>query len=94
MLKRCGDTISKPLELIFKQALITGTYTSDWKKGNIVPVHKKCDKQNIKITTQHLYYRYAAKFLKGFDLTICLAFSLKITLLHKSNPVLNLVTLV
>ena len=48
MLKLCGDTISKPLELIYKQALITGTYPSDWKKGNIVPVHKKCDKQNIK----------------------------------------------
>ena len=48
MLKTCGDTISKPLELIFKQALITGTYPSDWKKSNIVPVHKKGAKQNIK----------------------------------------------
>ena len=48
MLKICGDTISKPLELIFKQALITGTYLSHWKKGNIVPAHKKGDKQNIK----------------------------------------------
>ena len=48
MLKICGDTIGKPLELIIKQALITGTYHSDWKKGNIVPVHKKGDKQNIK----------------------------------------------
>ena len=44
MLKICVDTISKPLELIFKQALITGTYPSDWKKGNIFPVHKKGDK--------------------------------------------------
>ena len=41
MLKIRGDTISKPLELIFKQALIAGTYPSDWKKGNIVLVHKK-----------------------------------------------------
>ena len=48
MFQICGDTINKPLELIFKQAPITGTYHSDWKKGNIVPVHKKDDKQNIK----------------------------------------------
>ena len=44
MLKICGNTISKPLESIFKQALITGTHPSGWKKGNMVPVHKKGDK--------------------------------------------------
>ena len=48
MFKICGDTISKPLELIPKQVLITGSYFSHWKKGNIVPVHKKDDKQDIK----------------------------------------------
>ena len=48
MLKICGNTISKPLESIFKQALITGTYPSGWKKGNMVPVHKKGNKQYIK----------------------------------------------
>ena len=48
MFKICGDTISKPLELILKQVLITGSYFSHWKKGNIVPVHKKDDKQDIK----------------------------------------------
>ena len=48
MLKICGDTISKLLELIFELAFVTGTYPSDWKKSNIVPVNKKDDKQNIK----------------------------------------------
>ena len=47
MLRICGDTINKPSELIFKQAFITGTYPSDWKKGNIVTVHKNGNKQNI-----------------------------------------------
>ena len=37
MLKICGDTID--LELVFKQAFITGVYPSDWKKSNIVPVY-------------------------------------------------------
>ena len=44
----CGDIVIKPLKLIFKQALITGEYRFNWKKGNIVPAHKKCDEQNIK----------------------------------------------
>ena len=41
ILKIPGDTIRKPLELIFKQAFITITYRFDWKEGNIVPFHKK-----------------------------------------------------
>ena len=41
MFKICSDSICKPLELIFKQALITGVFPSDWKKGNIVPCYKK-----------------------------------------------------
>ena len=69
MLKICGDIIRKPLELIFKQTFITGTYSFDWRKGNIVPVHNKGNKQNIK--NYHLVsllpnYRYVAKFVKGF----------------------------
>ena len=37
MLKICGNTICKPLELIFKQALTTGVFPSEWKKGNNIP---------------------------------------------------------
>ena len=48
MLKIYGDTICKPLELIFKQALTTGVFLSEWKKGNIVPCYKKGDTQNLK----------------------------------------------
>ena len=47
MLKICGDSIYEPLETIFRQALLTGAFPSEWKKGNIVAVHKKSDKQNI-----------------------------------------------
>ena len=48
MLKICGDTICKPLELIFKQAITTGMFRFEWKRENIVPCYKKCDKQNLK----------------------------------------------
>ena len=74
MLKIYGDAISKSLELIFKQALITGTYSSDWKKGNIVTVHKKGDKQNIKNCRPVSLLPICGKVLKGFYL-ICLFFS-------------------
>ena len=48
MLKICGDSIYEPLQTIFRQAFLTGVFSSEWKKGNIVPVHKKSDWQNIK----------------------------------------------
>ena len=34
--------------MIFKQALLTDVFQSEWEKGNIVPIHKKGDKQNNK----------------------------------------------
>ena len=48
MLKICGDSLCRPLELIFNHCLANGMYPSDWKKGNIVPVYKKNDKQRLK----------------------------------------------
>ena len=48
MLKICSSTIYRPLEIIFKGALSIGLFPSEWKKGNIVPIHKKGDKQVLK----------------------------------------------
>ena len=41
MLKICGDSILKPLELIFKSCLENGKFPIEWKKANVVLVHKK-----------------------------------------------------
>ena len=43
MLQLCGNSIFKPLELIFKQAMESGSFLPEWKKGNVVPIHKKDD---------------------------------------------------
>ena len=48
MLKICGSAICKPLAIIFKQCLDTGISPSEWKKGNIFPIHKKGDKETLK----------------------------------------------
>ena len=45
MLKLCGDFILKPLEIIFKNYLKQGINPNEWKKANVVPIHKKNDKQ-------------------------------------------------
>ena len=41
MIKMCCDSIAIPLMIIFNTALNTGVFPDLWKKGNIVPVHKK-----------------------------------------------------
>ena len=48
MLKICGDSICRPLNIIFKTCLRTGKFPLEWKKANIVPIHKKSDKQAVK----------------------------------------------
>ena len=48
ILKKCCDSIYKPVEIIFRQALLTGVFPSKWKIENIVPIHKKVDNLNIK----------------------------------------------
>ena len=48
MLKICGSSINGPLQLIFKEALSNGLFPSNWKKGNIAPIHKKGNKPILK----------------------------------------------
>ena len=48
MLKLCAPSICKPLTLLFENCLASGEFSNVWKKSNIVPVHKKGDKQLIK----------------------------------------------
>ena len=48
MLKLCAPSICKPLTLLFENCFTSGEFPNVWKKSNIVPVHKKGDKQLIK----------------------------------------------
>ena len=48
MIHLCGDSIVLPLSTIFQNALETGSFPDQWKKGNVVPVHKKESKQLLK----------------------------------------------
>ena len=48
MLKMSGDAIIEPLFKIFKNCLKCEIFPDDWKKGNIIPIFTKGDKQDIK----------------------------------------------
>ena len=63
MLRICGSAIYKLLAIIFKQCVDTGIFPSDRKKGNIVPVHEKDDKQTLKNYHPVLLLPICEKFL-------------------------------
>ena len=48
MLKLCGKSICKLIDLIFQSCIKRGEFPTEWKKANVVPVHKKSDKQILK----------------------------------------------
>ena len=48
MIKMCASAIAKPLPILFRNYLGSECFPKEWKKANIVPVHKKHDKQLIK----------------------------------------------
>ena len=48
MIKMCASSISKPLAILFRNCLKRECFPKEWKKANIVPAHKKHDKQLIK----------------------------------------------
>ena len=47
MLKICGNSIYKPLQLICRSCIENRKFQTEWKKANVVPVHKKGNKQTL-----------------------------------------------
>ena len=45
MIKICDTGIVKPLYLIYMKCLETGRFPSNWKKANVLPIHKKENRQ-------------------------------------------------
>ena len=48
MLKLCESAITEPLYLIFEICLSSNTFPDVWKKTNVIPFHKKGEKQVLK----------------------------------------------
>ena len=47
MLKICGPSVMKPLSLLFNTCQRDGVFPNDWKKANVIPVHKKGNEQLV-----------------------------------------------
>ena len=47
MIKMCDESLVQPFSLIFRGCIDTGVHPNTLKKSNLVPVHKKGDKQIV-----------------------------------------------
>ena len=48
MIKLCGKAVAESLGILFLSFLEEGVDPDDWKKSNVVPIHKKESKNLIK----------------------------------------------
>ena len=62
MLKLRADSASPRSEFIFKPCLQSGTSPSELKKEHAVPVHKKDNKQSLKIYRPYHYSLVMGKY--------------------------------
>ena len=63
MLKICGNSLDKPLQLIFQSCIENGKFPSELKKANVLLVHKKGNKQLSRITVLYLCFQFVIRFL-------------------------------
>ena len=48
MIKLCGNSICKPLSIIFNDCLNEGKFLHEWKNANVVPINNKENRQSLK----------------------------------------------
>ena len=61
MIKICGESITVPLKIMFQQSMKEKKFPEAWKKANIVPVHKKEDKNLMKTLALLVYFQSFVK---------------------------------
>ena len=64
MIQICDRTLIKPLIILFQNSVKYSYYPDIWKRSNIIPVHKKSDKQ---LVTNYRPISLATIFGKSFE---------------------------
>ena len=88
--KICGISICRPLELIFNKFILNGIFPSESKKGNVVPIYKKNNRQYLKIYRPVSLLPIYHKILKRLIFHEMFLFFIKNELIAKINQALNL----
>ena len=65
MITICADPIAHPLTLIFQISLVAGIFANNWKKANIILIHKIMIHKLFQIIDLFLFCRYVVKCLKA-----------------------------
>ena len=81
-----------PHQLLVKSMLEEDTFPEDWKKSNVVPVHKKVSANLIKIIVKLVFFLFSPKYLKSLHSILCLITLCKTNLLQSVSQVSYLVT--
>ena len=64
MIKICDSALVKPLSIIFHKCIKSGSFPYTWKKSNVIPVHKKNDKQLLITIGLSLYFLFFGKIFE------------------------------
>ena len=94
MLNICDDSICRPLNIIFKTCLRTSRFPLEWKKANIISIHKKGDKQTVKNYRPVSLLPICGKIFEQFLCSEMLKFLLENDWISQNSQVSDLETLV
>ena len=78
MLQIGGKFICRPVKLIFNECIWNGVYPSEWKKANVVLIHKKNDRQYLENYRPASLLQICAKILERLIFNVMFPFLLKI----------------
>ena len=65
MLQICDKAICKPLYLIFSSCIESRIFATKWKMANVIPIHKRDDKENVKNYRPVSFLPVFGKILEG-----------------------------
>ena len=60
----CSVSLCKPVSIISNDCLNEGKFPHEWKKANVVPIHKKGNEQNLKSCRLNSLLRICSKIFE------------------------------
>ena len=85
MIKICDTSICRSLKLIFQSCLESGTFPVEWKKVNVVPVHKNGDNKVLKNYRSVLLLPIAGKIFERLMYNRIFEFFIENNLISKNQ---------